>query len=155
MVKGKIWWDTVRQEAYRSTDYHCAACGVHKSQALYHQWLEAHEVYDFDYFRGTMILKELVPLCHACHNAIHDGRMQAMVDRGEMPRSKQQQILRHKDQVTKGLRAYNPSKPKNPIPWTSWRLIIDGNEYGPSTNSYEEWQQGLWREWTPIRRSNL
>lgn len=40
-IMGKTAWDKVRQEAYASTDYHCIACGVHKSEAKAHQWLEA------------------------------------------------------------------------------------------------------------------
>ena len=48
VIKGQEWWDKTRQDAYASTNYHCLACGVHKTEAKYHKWLEAHEDYTFN-----------------------------------------------------------------------------------------------------------
>jgi hypothetical protein len=48
-ILGDEWWDKERIKAYRKFFNHCQACGVHKSDALYHRWLEAHEVFNFDY----------------------------------------------------------------------------------------------------------
>ena len=48
-ILGDEWWDKERIKAYRKFFNHCQACGTHKSDALYHRWLEAHEVYHFDY----------------------------------------------------------------------------------------------------------
>lgn len=73
-IKGNSWWNKERQKAYASTDYHCIACGVHKSKAKYHQWLEAHELFKYDYKRFIITLDRIIPLCHACHNFIHIGR---------------------------------------------------------------------------------
>ena len=70
-ILGKAWWDQQRQIAYRERHYHCWACGVHKSQAAYYQWLEGHESYDIDYVHGIVTLREIVALCHACHSFIH------------------------------------------------------------------------------------
>src|SRR6185295_5669264 len=39
-IMGDDWWNSERQLVYASTDYHCAACGIHKSQAKKHEWLE-------------------------------------------------------------------------------------------------------------------
>ena len=33
-ILGKEWWDATRFEAQRKTDYHCIACGVHKSEQI-------------------------------------------------------------------------------------------------------------------------
>lgn len=70
-IKGQEWWDAIRQEVYKSTNYHCKSCGVHKSEALFHNWLEAHESYTIDYAKGRVKIIEIVPLCHACHSFIH------------------------------------------------------------------------------------
>src|SRR5678815_897106 len=53
-VLGDKWWNAERTAAYKSTAFHCLACGVHKSCAEYHKWLEAHEQYEIDYLLGRM-----------------------------------------------------------------------------------------------------
>ena len=94
-IMGDRWWNIERQKTYAKSYYHCVACDVSKWEAKYYQWLEAHELYEIDYVKGRMIFKEIVALCHSCHNFIHSGRMQALVDSGKMLRSKQQDILKH------------------------------------------------------------
>ncbi|MEE3718728.1 hypothetical protein V2H45_18455 [Tumidithrix elongata RA019] len=81
---GQEWWDRVRKEAYAKHDYRCHACGVHKSKAKYHRWLEAHEIYRYDFATGRAEMVEIVALCHSCHNFIHDGRMQEIVKAGDL-----------------------------------------------------------------------
>ncbi|MEK6881360.1 MAG: hypothetical protein AABY22_17185 [Nanoarchaeota archaeon] len=98
-IFGDAWWDTERQKAYASTNYHCLACGVHKLKARYHKWLEAHETYLYNYCKGRLIFEEVVPLCHACHNSIHTGRMSKLVENGEMTKIKEQEILDHKSLI--------------------------------------------------------
>jgi len=73
-------------------DYHCWACGIHKTSAKYHRWLEAHEVYDIDYGTGRVEMKEVCALCHSCHQYIHDGRMQKLFEQGKLSFEK---IYRH------------------------------------------------------------
>jgi len=152
-IYGKDWWDKQRQIAYASTDYHCLACGVHKSRAKFHRWLEAHEFYLFDYKRGRITFDHLVPLCHACHNYIHDGRMQMMVDRDDMSEEKYSAILEHGDTVIKqaGLMGKRNQRHKltSGVVWSQWRMVVDGKEYGPSTQTLQEWMMGMWRDWKP------
>ena len=87
-ILGDAWWNQVRQEAYRGYDYRCWACGVHKQDARYHQWLEAHEAYQYDYAHGRAELDEIVALCHTCHNFIHNGRLVVLLEKGELPPEK-------------------------------------------------------------------
>lgn len=147
VILGNIWWDKVRQAAYASTSYRCAACGVPKQIADYHQWLEAHEIYDFDYPKGLLTFVHAVPLCHACHNYIHSGRMSMMVRSGEMQESKMENILKRGDALTKGLR--RPSPPKSIAAWQDFRMEIMGFQWGPSTRNYGEWIDGQWKLWKP------
>lgn len=138
-IKGKEWWDIERQKAYASTDYHCLACGVYKSEADYHQWLEAHELYDYDYKKGRLTFIELVPLCHCCHNYIHSGRMQALVDKGEMEFDKMVFIRKRGDKIVKDNKLKRPKPPTKCAEWSKWRLIFDGKEYAPKFKNYAEW----------------
>jgi hypothetical protein len=74
-VMGEAWWNKMRRRAYKDNNYCCGACSVHKSEALYFNCLEAHEDYFIDYQKCTIEIKRIVPLCHACHNYIHSGRL--------------------------------------------------------------------------------
>lgn len=136
---GKGWWDVERRRAYASTGYKCAACDTHKRDAHYHQWLEAHELYDIDYPKGRMTLKEIVPLCHCCHNYIHSGRMQALVDKGEMEEGKMNFILNRGNRLIEMAGLQKPDPPTVMAPWHKWRLVFSGKEHPPKFPSYEDW----------------
>ena len=62
-VMGQAWWDVERKKAYAAAGFKCEACGVVKKDAMFHQWLEAHEYFDYDYDCGVLRLKKLVALC--------------------------------------------------------------------------------------------
>lgn len=160
-IMGQAAWDIIRKKAYASTSYHCIACGVHQSNALGHQWLEAHEFYDIDYQAGTVTIKEIVPLCHYCHNFIHSGRLSMIVGK-EKTQDEVFAIIDHGFKVlsennlsafyftihlahelgvdTRGVVASEAPHGETP-PWEEWRLIWAGKEYPPKYKSYEEWKE--------------
>lgn len=74
-IKGKPWWDKVRQIAYAKNNYCCWSCGIPKIDAKYRQWLECHECYSFDLDTNVATFTEVVALCHSCHAFIHKGRL--------------------------------------------------------------------------------
>lgn len=139
-IRGKQWWDEERQKAYAAADYHCEACGVAKWDAKYHQWLEAHEVYLYDYAQGFALFIGLVALCHSCHNYIHSGRMEVLVQSGKMTKEKLKDIMAHGNRVLRdaGLRKVEPV-PDRIAPWEDWCLIFEGEEYPTKFASYDDW----------------
>ena len=100
-IKGTDWWNEQRQIAYAKYDYHCWACGVHKQNAMFHQWLEAHENYHINYEEGWMEITEITGLCHTCHNFIHSGRMKNLLAQGELKKSFVYYVLRHGFKILK------------------------------------------------------
>jgi len=159
---GQEWWDERRHAAYAKEIYHCWACGVHKSNALYHRWLEGHETYNIDYEHGRAEMIEVVALCHACHNFIHSGRLVAEWRVKHISQDKALTILRHGFDVLEaahleafwvahasyaeisGIRSHEllgyGRDIKMQVPWADWRLVMLGNEYEPLHKSFEEWQ---------------
>jgi hypothetical protein len=95
VILGSKWWNQTRQAAYRSTNYHCLACGVPKSRARWKQWLEGHELYKVNHTKGKMIYLETVPLCFSCHNYIHDGRMSGLLEKGQISHGRFTAIIQH------------------------------------------------------------
>lgn len=139
-VKGAEWWEVQRQIAYKKFAYHCAACGVHKSKARLHQWLEAHERYSIDYAKGRMKLIEINPLCHFCHNYIHEGFLRAKRKQGAISSSLYDEIIEHGNQIVRVvIKNYLPPDPKTFAPWANWRLVVEGKEYPPLWKNHEEW----------------
>lgn len=154
VVLGKEWWEATRQAAYRKNRHCCWACGVHKSQADVKQWLEAHETYKIDYASGRMELDVVAALCHLCHNYIHSGRLQALLERGEVTQEFADKVERHGDAVLRkaGLlavkRRLTIESPKC-AEWGQWRMVIQGKEYGPTSRDFEAWERGDWKQWKP------
>ena len=150
VVMGDTWWNQTRQKAYESTAYHCVACGVWKMEAKGHQWLEGHELYAIDYEKGKMVYLETVPLCHYCHNYIHDGRLLHLLQQGMLPQSKYFAILNHGDEILKqvGLRRLTRNEREDALkemiirgrmaPWEKWRLVVGKKTYKPLYRSREE-----------------
>lgn len=159
-IFGQEWWNNTRQKAYAKYNYHCIACGVHKSEAKKHKWLEAHEFYKIDYANGLMEIESIEPLCHYCHNFIHSGRLR-MIENKEKTTKEIIDILEH------GLEILSDNKlpvfcgtfnyaielgcetffAKREIEytgkianWEKWRLKIDNKEYKVKFNSLEEWK---------------
>lgn len=143
-ILGRNWWNKTRKEAYKSTEYHCIACGVHKSAAKSRQWLEGHELYETDYAKGRHKYIETVPLCHFCHNGIHTGRLRMLLDSGKIHQAKYVAILQHKDRILSQAKLIMPLPYDGPIAeWSKWRLILNGKLYPPKFKSYEEWEQAM------------
>jgi hypothetical protein len=138
---GDEWWQQEKMRAKMQTDNHCVACGVHRDDALEHQWMECHETYDINYYLGRMVYQRTIPLCHYCHNFIHAGRMEMMVEQKLMTRLKYESIIRRGNRILReaGLKK---QKPYNGLcaQWKNWRLWIFGVSYAPVIRSYEEWE---------------
>lgn len=158
-IMGNAWWDKTRKEVYASTDYHCIACGVHKTEAKKHKWLEAHEFWNIDYLTGVCTISEIVPLCHYCHNFIHSGRL-SMIIGGEKSEEEVRDILQHGIDIClknglkifpftwafakklgcniNGILAYQIKA--NPIKWNEWVLKWNGEQYRSKFKSETDWR---------------
>jgi hypothetical protein len=147
VVLGEEWWDREREKVYKQAKFCCQACGVSKWDARHHQWLEAHEAYDIDYRRGRAKLREIVALCHLCHNFIHDGRLKMLVEQGELTKEFQAEVLSHGKRVLGRLKKKEP--PVKCAPWLEWRMEVRGKLFGPTSKSFEAWERGEWKLWKP------
>lgn len=147
-IMGESKWHEVRNNCYESNKFHCLACGVHRSKALFHNWLEAHELYEIDYINKKYTLKEIVPLCHACHSYIHYQRTKAMLDCGKMNQEKYDTIMKHGDSVLVevGLKKSDMILPKEHFPetyggWSGWHLEYEGKKHYSRFDSVLEWME--------------
>ncbi len=124
-VLGHDWWTRTSQEAYASTDWHCVACGTFKNDIDTYKYLEAHEMYEIDYKRGTMTYVETVPLCKWCHQFIHFGRIMMLLQDNKISRQEAQEISRRGRAILEkfGIKQ-KPMPPSLGRAWDEWRLVI-------------------------------
>ena len=145
VVLGKKWWDKTRQAAYASTNYHCEACGVHKYKARGPKHLEGHELYRINYSKGNMSYVRTAPLCHFCHQYIHDGRLLWLLESQRITFQRYTAIIQHGDRILSEAGLERPPLghrlPDKVAPWQQWTLIV-GNRSWPSlyadAQEYEE-----------------
>lgn len=139
-ILGNRWWNATRKRAYRSTHFHCQACGVPKEKAKYRQWLEGHELYSINYPLGRLVYLETVPLCHFCHNYIHSGRLAYLLSVGSVHQAKYAAIIKHGDAILDEAGLVS-TEYKGPVArWENWRLVLFSTEYKPNFDSHEEWK---------------
>jgi uncharacterized protein (DUF983 family) len=151
-ITGQEWWDVERKKAYANAGQKCEACGTARADAWPNKWLEAHEEYEYKP-DGRLIFKGLVCLCPACHKFIHSGLLEIKHDSGEIPTALYKKILKHGKDLLKKNHLQQRHKRRHDwcsgIEWKDFRMVFNGKEYGPSSNSYTEWAQGKWRSWKP------
>lgn len=155
-IMGQRWWDNKRQEVYRSTEYHCIACGVHKTEARGPKWLEAHESFEIDYNTGICTIRSIEPLCHYCHNFIHSGRLFV----NDTTNKFKIDVLNHGFDIIRkndlkcfyitidiavrlgikiwGIKKYTPVISKG-VRWQDWKIVFNDKEYRSKFKNYEEW----------------
>ncbi len=63
-------WDYIRKKAYEQANGRCSICGAYRKR------LEAHERWEFIKDTKTQKLKDVIAICHSCHQVIHVGRTQ-------------------------------------------------------------------------------
>lgn len=101
-INGKEWWDQKRVFAYVENNQCCWACGVSRYEVLgKNKWLEAHEIFDINYVEGRGELKKVVALCPYCHNYIHSGRLQMLVEGGKVKEDYADAIISYGNSVLK------------------------------------------------------
>ena len=62
----KSLWVKVRESILQTNGHKCSICG-------YHEGLECHEEWNFDYDLNIQILVDIKPLCYLCHGVKHLG----------------------------------------------------------------------------------
>ena len=88
-------WDTIRREVYSSSNYCCSACGDMSSR------LNCHEVWDFNDKKRLQILAGFQCLCEDCHRIKHWGRTSLLISKGELPKRKEEELIKHFCQVNR------------------------------------------------------
>lgn len=167
-LMGKMWWDARHSEAYGANNFCCWACGIDKDQARYHQWLEGHAQFTYDYLQGTLEFSEVAALCHSCHGFIHSGLTYMKLQAGKIDQDRANYIMKRGDEIL-GDVGQNPwtgtrrvvyavlggrselldtsdydgstDYRGEDIPWENWRMVIEGRVFLPRFKSMAEWQK--------------
>lgn len=79
-IMGQTTWDHVRKRCYYNAHYKCEICGIDFAEIK--PRYAAHELYSYDYKKGTGTFERCIAICAKCHDAIHSGRLITMYKNG-------------------------------------------------------------------------
>lgn len=122
-ILGATTWNHMRNRCYFEAHYTCEACGAkvkteyYDNGAVHHQYhddgtiakrnLHAHELYTYDYEKGTARFERCVALCECCHvRFIHSGRMLTMYKQGD-PLTTAERVLEGLEHGFEQIKKYN------------------------------------------------
>lgn len=122
-ILGTTTWNHMRNRCYFEAHYTCEACGAkvkteyYDNGAVHHQYhddgtiakrnLHAHELYTYDYEKGTARFERCVSLCECCHvRFIHSGRMLTMYKQGD-PLTTAERVLEGLEHGFEQIKKYN------------------------------------------------
>ncbi len=114
---GQRRWNEVRREVFNKNNDCCWACGVHQEKAKPKPWLAAHELYNVEYLKGRMALREIVGLCGLCHDFVHKRRLATLADNGQASSEYLNKVLMHGTKIT---------TKHNPRPWWNVNKQVEG-----------------------------
>jgi hypothetical protein len=152
-VLGQSWWNKERAAAYKSTNYHCEACGVHKLEQPGRKILEGHEVYLTDYQEGTCTYIRTAPLCPPCHQYIHDGRLLWLLQSGQITHQRYSSVIKRGDKILAEAGLSKPDRRTREryivklheegklAKWADWRLVVNGIEFPTLYATEKEYQE--------------
>ena len=122
-ILGATTWNHMRNRCYFEANYICEACGAkvkteyNEDGTIHHQYhddgtiakrnLHAHELYSYDYNKGTARFERCVALCSTCHvGFIHSGRMLTMYKQGD-PLTTTESVLNSIEHGFKQIKQWN------------------------------------------------
>lgn len=122
-ILGKTTWDHMRNRCYYEAHYACEACGAKVKTEYYddgtvrHKYhddgtvakrnLHCHELFSYDYNKGTARFERCVALCSTCHvGFIHSGRMLTMYKKGD-PLTTAESVLNSIEHGFKQIKKWN------------------------------------------------
>lgn len=73
-ILSKKQWDFLKKEARQNSGGYCTICGKKTN------FLDAHEVWDYDCEKGVQKLTDIIAVCKDCHSVIHIGYTQLKGD---------------------------------------------------------------------------
>lgn len=80
VIMGKTTWDHVRKRCYFDAGYKCEICGCEPPKGQLH----AHELYSYDWKKGTGKFERCIAICKQDHDFIHSGRLITLYKQGNL-----------------------------------------------------------------------
>lgn len=122
---GTTAWNKMKKEKQALADHHCMACGEYVAHVA-GNYLECHEVYDFDIANHTATIKDYVCLCKDCHNYIHQGRLRMLLQEGTITLKEYERIINRGNKLLERSNLKKIDLPSNELEYSNWKMIYNG-----------------------------
>lgn len=127
-IMGEAEWNKVKHQVQRESMHECMCCGRY-IRHVPGDWIETHEVYNFDIDKKEVKLIGFVGLCGECHNFIHQGRLRIMVLQGRISIEEYRKIIIHGNRLLQRFGLTKQGLPADEIENPNWYLLYDGKKY--------------------------
>jgi len=129
-------WDKLKKQYREKANHHCMICQRYVSHSR-GDWLELHEVYEYDYENLIQKIVDFVSICKECHMFIHLGRTEALVSEGKITSAKFMDILNIGMFLLQSFDLLNEKnenlrKMQSVLHEKDWKLEWQGNTYRPA-----------------------
>ena len=144
-------WRELRSKCLKDAHYTCEACG----RALVPSYLDAHELYTYNYYDCVAVFERCVCLCKTCHASIHSGHILTRYMNHELSKAELLNIIENQFRL---ICAHNDTH-KNSKPLKVYKSIMRCYDIPDLKDAFEklvdkyhiefygnEWQHGLKRD---------
>lgn len=131
-IMGDGEWNNVKKEKQKIADHHCMCCGEYVPH-IPGNYLQCHEIYSINIEKKEFELKDVVCICHKCHEFIHLGRLQQLLKEGKITQEYYFDIIDRGENLLKshGLKKNNLSLEEINNP--NWVLVYKNKKYNNET----------------------
>ena len=127
-IMGEKEWDKVKHQVQKESLHECMCCGRY-IRHIPGDWIETHEIYDFDINKKEAKLIGFVGLCNECHSYIHQGRLRILLMQGRISTDEYQRIIHHGNQLLQQFGLVKKDLPSEEIENSAWYLLYNGEKY--------------------------
>ena len=127
-IMGDAEWNKIKKEKQKIANHHCMCCGEYVSHKP-GDYLECHEIYNINIEKKECELKDVVCICHKCHEYIHLGRLQMLLKEGKITHEYYLEIFNRGNNLLKSFGLKKNNLPVDEINNPDWVLIYNNKRY--------------------------
>lgn len=127
-IMGDNRWNKIKKEVQKEANHHCMICGDFVSHK-HGDWLNTHEIYEYDYDNFIQKLNGYVGICTSCHEFIHQGHLNIQYHNGFVSEEERNAIIKKGNELLSMFGLKKENMPDDVLKNKNWKLLFENNFY--------------------------